>query len=378
MLKYNLEYNISKEKSMKKIISVMLIMIMMVSIFSTYAFAVDTSNTVITVQDAQGFASQAVTVIVRIDEVSGASASTLKIKYDKKLELLYAENGGFFTNMSQSAIYGQDTSGVNGEYTYIGLNDGENSARIRGELVKLTFKLPSDAQVGDIYTVEVDKKQSLLATGIDSSLDYNVKAGSITVTESGACAGHTFGEEVVLGSAGILSNGYKYKICTVCKVAETEYVPATEINVYNYLGTSINYTGKPSGIAPMFSVNMDALNSIKEQNADCKIDAGIVVYKDGKLYDEEVFFGQGATYQLVENTLFVKVTNVSAYDEFIFKAYVKITNEGTGEERIAYTVATVRDSEEISICDVVKCLDLKSYSKENRVYLQNILDGFAD
>ncbi len=378
MLKYNVEYNISKEKNMKKIISVMLIMILMMSLFSTFAFAVDTTNTIVTVQDAQGFASQAVTVTVRIDEVSGISGATLKIKYDNKLELIYAEKGEFFANMSASAIYGQDTSGVNGEYTYIGLNDGDDSARIRGELVKLTFKLPDDAQVGDTYSVEIDKKQSLLATGIDSSLAYNVQNGNITVTESAACANHTFSEDVVIGTAGIFSNGYKYRKCTACNVTETEYTPATAINAFEYLGTSINYTGKPSGIAPMFKVDMDALNSIKDNNSGCKVDAGIIAYKDGKAYDEEVFFGNGATYQLVEDTLFIKVNGVSAYDEFVFKAYVKITNEATGEERIAYTTATVRDSEEISICDVVKCLNLKDYSKENRVYLQNILDGFAD
>lgn len=93
---------------------------------------------------------------------------------------------------------------------------------------------------------------------------------------------------------------------------------------------------------------------------------------------QEVFFGDGATYELKDDILFVKQTDVSAYDEFTFKAYVKITDKATGEERIAYTVATLDGSEEISICDVTKKLNLKSYSKENRVYLQNILDGFAD
>ena len=140
----------------------------------------------------------------------------------------------------------------------------------------------------------------------------------------------------------------------------------------------MNYTGKPSGIAPMYNVDMDALNKIKESNKNYKVYAGIEIYKNGLYYDEEVFFGEGATYSLTNNVLFVKLTDVSAYDKFTFKAYVKITDDKTGNERVAYTVATVRESEEISICDVVKCLNLKDYSKENRVYLQNILDGFAD
>ena len=378
MLKYRIEYNISKEKNMKRIVSLLLTLIMVMSLCSTVVFAENLIDSVVTVQNSEGFASQLVSVTVRADEISGLSGASIKIKYDTKLELISVENGGFFDNIADSAIYGQDTAGVNGEYTYVGLNNGENSPKVRGELVKLSFKLPSDAQAGDKYQVEVVKNGSILATGVDSSKEFRVVNGEITVKEGTPCASHTFGDYVVLGTSSYLSNGYKYRVCTACNVTETEYVPATAINVFEYIGTSINYTGKPSGIAPMFKVDMNMLNLVYAQNIKCKVDAGIVVYKDGKVYDEEVFFGDGATYQLVNDTLFIKVNDVSAYDEFTFKAYVKITDEETKEERIAYTTATVNGSEEISICDVAKRLDLKSYSKENRVYLQNILDGFAD
>lgn len=355
----------------------LLSIILVMSLFSTLVFAEDTTDTTLSVVGATGSKSQTVTVAVRIDDSKSISGANIKIKYDKRLELISSENGDFFVNMSSSAIYAQDTLGVNGEYTYIGLNDGGNTNGSKGTLVKLTFKIPDDAQVGDKYTVEIDKKQSLLATGVDSSIDYVVKKDVITVIEGEECS-HTFGEYVVIGTTGYFSTGYKYRQCTSCNVVETEYTPATAINAFEYLGTSMNYTGKPSGIAPMYKVNMVAIDEAKSNNPDCKVDAGIIVYKDGKVYEEEVFYGEGATYKLVDDILFVKLTNVSAYDKFVFKAYVKITNEATGEERIAYNVATVKGNEEISICDVVKCLNLKDYSKETKVYLQNILDGFAE
>ena len=363
---------------MKKILSLLLAVLMVASLCSTMVFAEATPNTVISVQNAQGFASQTVSVTVRIDDTFEVSAANLKIKYDTKLELISVENGGFFINSTPSAIYKQDTKGVNGEYNYIGINNGDSASSASGELVKLNFKLPSDAKTGDTYSVKVERKDSILTTGIDSLKSFVVADGQITAVDSTACASHTFGEEVVLGTSSILSTGYKYKQCTVCSYTETTYVPAIEINVFEYLGTSMNYTGKPSGIAPMYNVDMDALNKIKESNKNYKVYAGIEIYKNGLYYDEEVFFGEGATYSLTNNVLFVKLTDVSAYDKFTFKAYVKITDDKTGNERVAYTVATVRESEEISICDVVKCLNLKDYSKENRVYLQNILDGFAD
>lgn len=363
---------------MKRILSLFLILIMLVGLCGTI-LAEDVKKATLQVQDAVGFPSQTVSVIVRIDETYGLSGANLKINYDPRLELIYVENGDFFTNIADSAIYKQDTSGVNGEYTYIGINDGEDLAKVRGEFVKLNFKVPADATEGEEFFVSVDKKSSVLTTGTDSSKDYELVNGKITSYASNNCGGnHTFGSDVVLGTKSYLSNGYKYRICSACQYTETEYEPATEIKVFNYLGTSINYTGKPSGIAPMFKVDKNMLDFVYAQNIKCKVDAGIVVYKNGVRYDEEVFFGEGATYQLVDDVLFIKVNDISAYDEFTFKAYVKITDKSTGEERIAYTVATLDGSEEISICDVTKKLNLRNYSKENKAYLQNILDGFAD
>ncbi len=367
---------------MKRILSLFLALIMVFGLFSTVIFAEgeeSTKSNIITVQDAQGFASQIATVVISIDKTLGASAANLKIKYDTRLELISCENGGYFLNLGKSAIYKQDTSGVNGEYTYIGINNGDDSTKIKGDFVKLNFKLPDDAQDGETFDVEIVEKESVLATGTDSVLDYSVINGKITVAGSSECGdSHTFGDTVTVSKQSYLANGYEYKVCTACKYCVVGYEPATEINVFEYLGTSINYTGKPSGIAPMFNVDMEALEALKAENSEYEIFAGIEIYKNGVYYDEEIFYGEGATYTLTDDVLFVKITDVSVLDEFTFKAYIKLTNDKTGAARIAYTVATVRDSEQISICDVIKCLDVNQYSKENKQYLNNVLQGFVD
>jgi hypothetical protein len=55
----------------------------------------------------------------------------------------------------------------------------------------------------------------------------------------------------------------------------------------------------------MFKVNQNELDAVKILNSTCKVDAGIVIYKNGVQYDEEVFFGEGATYELQDDILFV-------------------------------------------------------------------------
>ena len=176
-----------------------------------------------------------------------------------------------------------------------------------------------------------------------------------------------------------MTNGYKYKTCTACSVTEITYAQAEEIDVFDYMGVAVNYTGNPSGIAPMYKVNLEALETLKKDNPDCKVDAGIVALdKKGNVCIKELFYGEGIEYTLKDDVLFTKLNNVSAYDRYVFKAFVKLSNSTTKEERIVYDTATFRGSEEISICDVVKSLDITKYSSKNQVYLEKVLDGSAD
>ena len=114
---------------MKRFISMLLCLIMVVSLCGSIAvFANDTGSELgLTVGEAQGTATQLIEVPISVatpDQTrTGLSCAELKIKYDPALELVGVTNGNFFANISDSAIYNQETSVVNGEYTYIGYGD---------------------------------------------------------------------------------------------------------------------------------------------------------------------------------------------------------------------------------------------------------------
>lgn len=373
---------------MKKIVSMLLMIVMLLGMLGSFtAFAADTEAVSITVNQRNGFASKAVTVKIEGSGTYGMSAATLKIKYDTSLELLHVKNGGLFPNIADSAIYGQDIGGVNGEYTYIGYGNGEDSNKVGGTFVELTFKLPESADSGLTYPITIDKSSSVVLTGKDTKMPFNVTAGGINGTSSVlACKdGHDFPEYTVISEkATYTRNAYKYRTCDKCGFTEVETKEATSVpEIFTYEGVAINYTGKPSGIAPIFTVNEPVLEMFAARlpslQDNAKVDAGIVVYKNGEYYTEEIFYGDGATMSLNDNSkLFVKLENESVFAKFEFKAYVRITDTETNEQRYVYTTATYNDSEEISILNVVKGLNLKLYSKEDRTYLNKVLQGLVD
>ena len=370
---------------MKRIISVFLMLIMLTCLFSSYSvFAADTDKASIQVKNKQGYASEAITIAVTAEQTLGISGAVLKIKYDTALELLYVENGSFFKNMAQSAIYGQSTGGVNGEYTYIGYDNGENSNKVKGTFLYLTFKLPDNAEFGDTYNVSVVKEESTLTVGTDSKKDFTVENGLVTALPSTACQTHTFPEYTVISEkASYTQVAYKYRICSSCKVAEVVKSSATNIpELITYDGVAINYTGSPSGIAPVFIVDKTKLSLLSTRvstvQPNAKVEAGIIVYKNGEYYYEELFFGDSKTADFDENNkMFVKLENESVFAKFEFKAYIKITDTETKEQRYEYVSATYKGNEKISILDVVKGLYIKAYSKQDQTYLNKVLNGLV-
>lgn len=377
---------------MKRVLSMLLMVIMLASLFSSFSvFAADEvageepeqKNAEIEVKNKTGFASQAVTVAISIDNAKELSAATLKIEYDKALELLSVENGAFFSNMAPSAIYAQDVNGINGEYTYVGYGNGDNIDKTRGTIVTLTFKLPDNAKFGNSYQVKVVSNKSSLITGIDGHCEFSVIDGKISALASTACSTHSFSEYTVISQkASYTKTAYKYRTCTKCNVAEVVKADATEVkNVFTYEGVAINYTGKPSGIAPVFTVDKSlsfTASRIEASQKGTKVDAGIIVYKNGEYYTEEIFFGDSTTISLNENNkLFIKIENESVFAKFEFKAYIRITDTETKDQRYIYTTATYKDKEQISIVDVVRGLKINVYPKEDREYLNKVLNGMV-
>lgn len=370
----------------KRIISMLLMLIMVLGVFgSMTVFANDEENAQITVESTQGFAAQAVKVAIKVDKVTDLSGAQLEIKYDEALTLLKVENGSFFANNTQSAIYEQHPGGVNGKYTYIGFSNGENVEKQNGTFVTLTFMLPEDASVDDFYAVEIVTKQSTLLTGTSGKKSFTATNGGITAIPSSACEAHSFSEYTLVSATTDYVRGiYQYRTCTACGIAQIYKTTPLELrdDIFTYEGVCINYTGNPSGIAPIFTVNTTALyfleNTILSNQENVKVQAGIVVYKNGEYCYEEIFHADNPTISLNEQSkLFVKMENVSVFDKFEFKAYIRVIDTKTGEQRVEYTNATYNDNEQITIVAVAKGLNLKAYEKEDQAYLDKVIKGLA-
>ena len=92
----------------------------------------------------------------------------------------------------------------------------------------------------------------------------------------------------------------------------------------------MNYTGKPSGIAPIFTVNTSSLDYYATSDPTFKyydFEAGLMVYKNGELIHNELFYEEGKTNweELVEEyKVYKKIENVSVYDKFEFRLYIRI------------------------------------------------------
>ena len=103
-----------------------------------------------------------------------------------------------------------------------------------------------------------------------------------------------------------------------------------------------------------------------------------MVYKNGEYCYEEIFHADNPTISLNEQSkLFVKMENVSVFDKFEFKAYIRVIDTKTGEQRVEYTNATYNDNEQITIVAVAKGLNLKAYEKEDQAYLDKVIKGLA-
>lgn len=381
---------------MKRILSFLLSVLMIFSVCSSFViFAEGEAETedktaVINVNSTQGFASQLVTVTVDISNTEALYGATVKIKYDKALQLVSVNNptqanGGYFASQEKSAIYQQGGGGINGEYVYVGLtHTGEAINKEAGLFVNLTFRIPQNAKVGNTYSVKIDSAHSKLATGVDTNQKFVISNGTISVLNYFGCGGdsHSF-EEVYESAWTDLSNGYIRNTCTACQYTDIVINESPELDVVTYEGVAMNYTGKPSGIAPIFTVNTSSLDYCATSDPTFKyydFEAGLMVYKNGELIHNELFYEEGKTNweELVEEyKVYKKIENVSVYDKFEFRLYIRISDSVTKQQRIDYVVATLNGEEEITILNIAQELNVKAYPTEHQAYLNKVRDGLG-
>lgn len=377
---------------MKRVLSFFLSVLMIFSICSFAVFAEDEAEektATVRVGHGKGFASQLVTVFVDVSDAEYLYGATVKIKYDKRLELVSVSNptqanGGYFTNQDKSAIYKQGGGGINGEYTYVGItHTGEAVRKEAGIFTNLTFRIPQNAKVGDSYSIKVESSGTKLATGIDSEQDFIVSNGSISVLDYFGCGGdsHSFAE-VVESQWSDLSTGYIRNTCSICGYTDITINEPTSFEAITYEGAAINHTGKPSGIAPIFTVNMSGLNYYATVDSTFKqydIEAGLMVLKNGEIVYNELFYEEGKKGQDESDSykVYTKLENVSVYDKFEFRAYIKISDKSTNQQRVEYVIGSYNGKEEITILDIVQGLNVKLYPKESQSYLDKIKNGLG-
>lgn len=380
---------------MKRILSFFLSVIMIFSMCSFMVFAEDENEEVeekiatISVGSGKGFASQLVTVFVEASNTEYLYGATVKVKYDKRLELVNANNptqtnGGYFASEETSAIYNQGGGGINGEYTYVGVtNTGKAIMKESGVFVSLSFRIPQNAKVGDSYSIKIDSLGSRLAKDVDAEQTFTVSNGSITVVENYGCSGnsHTY-DEFEESPLSDLSTGYTRRTCSSCGYTDVTITKPTAIEAITYEGAAINYTGNPSGIAPIFTVNMSSLYysaTLDPTYGKYDIEAGLMVLKNGELVYDELFFQEGKKGQDLSNDykVFTKLENVSVYDKFEFRAYIKISDKETKQQRIDYIIGTYKGAEEITILNIVQGLEIKAYPEEHQAYLNKVKEGLG-
>ena len=61
-----------------------------------------------------------------------------------------------------------------------------------------------------------------------------------------------------------------------------------------------------------------------------------------------------------------------------FKAFIRITDKNTHEQRYVFLNATYNGSEKISILDVVNGLNVSLYDDESQAYLNKVISGLAN
>ncbi len=380
---------------MKRVLSFFLSILMILSVCSFMVFAEDENEEVeektatISVGSARGFASQLVTVFVEVKDVEYLYGATVKIKYDKRLELVSANNptqtnGGYFANQETSAIYQQGGGGINGEYTYVGItNTGKALMKESGIFVSLSFRIPQDARVGDSYSIKIESSGSHLATDIDKEQDFIVSNGTISVLDYFGCGGdaHLY-TEVVESQWSELSTGYIRNTCSKCGYTDISINEPTAIDVITYDGAAINYTGNPSGIAPIFTANMGALKYYATVDPTFKqydVEAGLMIIRNGEIVYDELFYQESKKGQDESDNykVYAKMEKVSVYDKFEFRAYVKISDKVTKQQRVDYTIGTYNGDEVITILNIVQGLNIELYPEENQPYLEKVKSGLG-
>lgn len=170
---------------MKKFISLVLVVLMLVSSLPMTIFAEELNQPKLTIDSADVTPGETFDVKVNLENNPGIVSANLKFAFDEGLTLVGASNGDVFSTLTyippkQLSTEGKITSGC--QFAWTGFDIDAKDIK-DGTVLTLSFELSEEAEIGDTYTISisnnvgdiVDKdlnKISLSAQSTITAVDY--------------------------------------------------------------------------------------------------------------------------------------------------------------------------------------------------------------
>ncbi|MBE6741412.1 MAG: hypothetical protein E7570_03825 [Ruminococcaceae bacterium] len=137
-------------------------------------------KTAFKVNSVKGNPGETVAVDINVENNPGILGTILSLNYDSRLTLKSAANGSAFSALTMTKP-GRFTSPC--QFAWDGVEIDESDVK-DGTILTLTFEVPSNAQNGDVYDIEIS---SLVGDTIDSNLnvvDVDCVSGNVQIGDS--------------------------------------------------------------------------------------------------------------------------------------------------------------------------------------------------
>lgn len=164
---------------MKKIISVILILVVLLSSFSCFAFAEE--PVMISIQDEKVYAGDEFTVNVFISDNSQISGAVIDINYDKeKLEFISAKEGAILDANANIRIRNINNDKSYVRFTYM---SASSSVSAEGILFSITFKALETASGKTNLEITIPNAADFVNSNLEK-ISYSVDNSEITILDN--------------------------------------------------------------------------------------------------------------------------------------------------------------------------------------------------
>ena len=166
---------------MKKVISLIMVVLMITSILPMSVFAEELNQPVLTIESADVSPGTSFDVNVNIKNNPGIISAVLRLTFDEGLTLVGAKNGNTFSTLSYTSPNqlingGKITSGCQFMWSAADIADKDIKD---GTIITLTFEMSEDAEIGDAYNIQIVSNRGDF---LDKHLNEYVLSAQSTVT----------------------------------------------------------------------------------------------------------------------------------------------------------------------------------------------------